>query len=101
VKAGNDDWAGGCKESSKLRTRFPASAFLLAALFVVLLVLELAPTAVVATTDGLWFMAVPEDFTKTLWSPLRPLSSGGSSQSTSMMTSTSPIALTRPLIREA
>ncbi len=76
MKAGNDDWAGGCQESSRLRTRFPASAFLLAALFVVLLVLELAPIAVVATTDGLWFMAVPEDFTETLWSPLRPLLPG-------------------------
>jgi hypothetical protein len=50
-----------------------ARAFSLAALFIVLLVVELAPIAVVATTDGLWFMAVPEEFTATLWLPLRPL----------------------------
>jgi hypothetical protein len=50
-----------------------AHAFSLTALFIVLLVVELAPIAVVATTDGLWFMAVPEEFTATLWSPLRPL----------------------------
>jgi hypothetical protein len=49
------------------------SAVSLTALFIVVLVLELAPIAVVATTDGLWFMAVPEEFTATLWSPLRPL----------------------------
>jgi hypothetical protein len=48
-------------------------AFFLTALFIVLLVVELAPIAVVATTDGLWFMAVPEEFTATLWSPLKPL----------------------------
>jgi hypothetical protein len=48
----------------------------LTGLFIVLLVLELAPIAVVATTDGLWFMAVPEEFTATLWSPLRPLLRG-------------------------
>jgi hypothetical protein len=52
------------------------SAVSLTALFIVLLVLELAPIAVVATTDGLWFMAVPEEFTATLWSPLRPLLPG-------------------------
>jgi hypothetical protein len=49
------------------------SAFSLMALFIVLLVVELAPIVAVATTDGLWFMAVPEEFTATLWSPLRPL----------------------------
>jgi hypothetical protein len=49
------------------------SAFSLIALFIVLLVVELAPIVAVATTDGLWFMAVPEEFTATLWSPLRPL----------------------------
>jgi hypothetical protein len=75
VRAGNDEWAGGCQQSAKLSARFPilANTFFLAALFIVLLVLELAPIAVVATTDGLWFMAVPEEFTATLWSPLRPL----------------------------
>jgi hypothetical protein len=58
------------------RLRLLASSFLLAALFLVLLVLELAPIAVVAATDGLWFMAVPEEFTATLWSPLKPLLPG-------------------------
>jgi hypothetical protein len=56
--------------------RLLASSFLLAALFLALLVLELAPIAVVAATDGLWFMAVPEEFTATLWSPLKPLLPG-------------------------
>jgi hypothetical protein len=57
----------------RTRPLFLAHAFSLTALFIVLLVVELAPIAVVATTDGLWFMAVPEEFTATLWSPLRPL----------------------------
>ncbi len=57
----------------RTRPRILAHALSLTALFIVLLVLELAPITVVATTDGLWFMAVPEDFTEALWSPLRPL----------------------------
>jgi hypothetical protein len=44
----------------------------LAALFILLVVLELAPIFAVVTTDGLWLMWVPEDFTMTLWIPLKP-----------------------------
>jgi hypothetical protein len=49
------------------------SARSLAVLFVVLVVLELAPIAVVAATGGLWFMAASEEFTASLWPPLKPL----------------------------
>jgi hypothetical protein len=62
-----------CEDESHRSKSRSFNAPFLTALFIVLLVLELAPIAVVATTDGLWFMAVPEEFTATLWSPLRPL----------------------------
>jgi hypothetical protein len=77
VKPRSAEWAGS-QASSKPAARLPilAGAFLLATLFLVLLVLELAPIAVVAATDGLWFMSVPEEFTATLWSPLKPLLPG-------------------------
>src|SRR5262249_39421669 len=60
------------------RTKLPVllDDFCVTSLFIALLVLELAPIALVATTDGLWFMEVPEEFTATLWSPLRPLLPG-------------------------
>jgi hypothetical protein len=50
-----------------------ARRVLLAALFIVLMVVDLAPTFAVVMTDGLWLTWVPEDFTMTLWIPLKPL----------------------------
>jgi hypothetical protein len=48
----------------------------LVGLFTVLMIIELVPIVVVMTTDGLWFMNVPEEFTATLWPPLKPLLPG-------------------------
>jgi hypothetical protein len=56
--------------------RFGACRLILAALFVVLLVLEVAPLAAILATDALWFMNVPEEFTASLWAPLKPLLPG-------------------------
>jgi hypothetical protein len=48
----------------------------LAGLFIVLVIVEVVPIVVVMTADGLWFMNVPEEFTATLWPPLKPLLPG-------------------------
>lgn len=49
---------------------------LLGGLLATLVVLELAPIFAVAMGDGLWFMSVPEEFTATLWPPLKALLPG-------------------------
>jgi hypothetical protein len=46
---------------------------ILAALFAILVIVELAPLVAVLATDALWFMNVPEEFSATLWPPLKPL----------------------------
>jgi hypothetical protein len=48
----------------------------LAGLFILLVVLEVTPIVVVMATDGLWFMNIPEEFTATLWPPLKGLLPG-------------------------
>jgi hypothetical protein len=57
-------------------TRTIAARAVLPTLFVVLVVLEVAPIIAVIVTDALWFMWVPEEFTATLWPPLKPLLPG-------------------------
>jgi hypothetical protein len=49
---------------------------ILAALFAILVIVELAPLVAVLATDALWFMNVPGEFSATLWPPLKPLLPG-------------------------